>query len=148
LSIYDKPINIEISIVDSQLLQMLKFCQNGNGEVVTNLYCNNFNLLVIVKDNSKCVDSEVLGTVKILSRKKEMECSMEKKIRVSIRLQLERSFSMLVKQRTKLMEDMLDSWCRGQEKGLCQSLENLCGTSMGCGFLKAEELPASCFRSS
>jgi hypothetical protein len=87
-------------------------------------------------DNCSFVNSEFLGTVKILSRKKEMKYLVRKKIRLSERLQLERSFSMLAKQKSKLMEGVLDIWCRGQEKGLGQSLENLNGASLGCGFIK------------
>jgi hypothetical protein len=54
------------------------------------------------------VDSEFLGTVKILSRKKKMKYLEKMEIRLSERLQLERSFSMLAKQKSKLMEGVLD----------------------------------------
>jgi hypothetical protein len=52
-------------------------------------------------------------------------------VRKLIRLQLERSFSMLTEQKSKLMKEVIDIWCRGQEKGVCQSLDNLDGTSLG-----------------
>jgi hypothetical protein len=99
-----------------------------------------------MRGNSKCIDSEFLGVVKILSQRKKMKYLMKKKIRASIRLQLERSFSVLAKQKSKLMEGVLDIWCRGQERGLGQSLENLNGASLGCGFIKNNSATGKLFQ--
>jgi hypothetical protein len=100
-------------------------------------------LLNCVAESSNLI---ILEARIILSRRKKVKCLMKKKIRVSIRLQLERSFSILTKQKSKLMEGVFDIWCRGQEKGLCQSLENLSGTSMGCGFIKNSRATGELFQ--
>jgi uncharacterized membrane protein len=64
LSSYGKSFNVIMSSVKSQLLQMLKFCQNGNGEIVIDLDCNILGALMI------CWDAWLISSLKIRERKK------------------------------------------------------------------------------
>jgi hypothetical protein len=52
--------------------------------------------------------------------------------------QLERSVLNLTKQRSRLMEVIIDNLCQGQEENFCQSYGDLGEASMGCGFIENE----------
>jgi hypothetical protein len=133
LSNYGKPFNVKISVYGSQLLQMLKFSRERNGEVSRYLDCKLINSLILVW-------KEMLVSL----TKNNLDSGVN--MASCVYKQLERNSFGELEQKSELMEDDVDVLCQGRVIGFCRSYRDLDGASIGCGFIKNRRAAVQLFQ--